>query len=115
MNARQLIKISLILQSSLEEADTKMILHAVDAVTHGATEVNIFSPDTDVFILSLRRYPDLCRNVNFVTGTGHRHRVVKLQTILHALGSKNISALPALHALSGANITGSFNGKGKAS
>ena len=103
------------LQSSQEEADTKMILHAVDAVTQGATEVNIFSPDTDVFILSLRRYPELCGNVNFVTGSGQRQRVIKLQPIVQALGSVKISALPALHALSGADITGSFAGKGKAS
>ena len=41
------------LRSSQEEADTKMILVA----SHGATEINIHSPDTDVFILSLRRYP----------------------------------------------------------
>jgi len=47
------------LRSSQEEADTKMILHAVDAASHGATEINIHSPDTDVFILSLIRYPQL--------------------------------------------------------
>ena len=58
------------LRSSQEEADTKIILHAADAASHGATEININSPDTDVFILALRRYPQLCRDVNFVTGTG---------------------------------------------
>ena len=34
------------------EADTKILLHAVDAAAHGATEITIHSPDTDVFILS---------------------------------------------------------------
>lgn len=67
------------LRSSQEEADTKMILHAVDAASHGATEINIHSPDTDVFILSLRRYPQLCNDVHFVTGTRQRHRVIKKQ------------------------------------
>ena len=45
------------LESSQEEADTKLILHAVDAVGCGSTQINFFSPDTDLFILLLRRYP----------------------------------------------------------
>ena len=36
------------LASSQEEADTKMILHAVEV---GETKINIHSFDTDVFIL----------------------------------------------------------------
>ena len=43
------------------EVDTKILLHALDAAAHGATEITIHSPDIDVFILSLRRYPQLCR------------------------------------------------------
>ena len=42
------------LQSSQEEADTKILLHALDATAAGATEIRIHSPDTDVFILALR-------------------------------------------------------------
>ena len=34
------------------EADRKILLHAVDNAAHGATEITIHSPDTDVFILS---------------------------------------------------------------
>ena len=37
------------LRRSQEEADTKIILHAVDAASRGATEITIHSPDTDVF------------------------------------------------------------------
>ena len=67
-----------------------------------------------MLILSLRRYPQLCHETNFITGTGQRHRVIKLQPIVHSLGMHKIAALPALHALSGADNTGSFAGKGKA-
>ena len=42
-----------------------MLLHADDSANHGATEINIHSPDTDVFILLLRRYPELCKKTNF--------------------------------------------------
>ena len=101
------------LSSCQEEADTRMILHAMDATMHGTTKINIFSPDTDVFILLQRRYPELCQNVNFITGIGQRHRVIKLQPIVQALGEAKIAALPALHAMSGADITGSFANKGK--
>ena len=44
------------LQSNQEEADTKMILHALDATANGATQLQIHSPGTDVFVLALRRF-----------------------------------------------------------
>lgn len=58
-----------------------MILHALDAVSNGATEINVFSLDTDVFVLLLRRYYKLCTEVHFVTGTSQRRRVINLQPI----------------------------------
>lgn len=41
------------LQSNQEEADTKMILHALDATANSATQLHIHSPNTDVFALAL--------------------------------------------------------------
>lgn len=101
------------LQSNHEEADTKLILHAIDATAHGATELNIHSPDTDVLVLAIRRYPELCKNTSFVIGTGQRHRKINLEPIFQALGPIRAAALPTFHAFSGADITGSFSGKGK--
>ncbi|KAK3742603.1 hypothetical protein QZH41_006382 [Actinostola sp. cb2023] len=66
------------LQSDQEEADTKMLLHALDATTSGATTIRIHSPDTDVLVLVLRRYPDLCDDTSFVTGIGQKHRIIPL-------------------------------------
>ena len=40
--------------------------------------------------------------------------MVKLQSIGQVLGSTKVRALPSLHAPSGADITGSFDGKGNA-
>ena len=65
-------------------------------------------------VLSLRRYLPLCSDVRFVTGTGQRHRVINLKHVVQALGSTKVAALPCLHAVSGADITGSFAGKGEA-
>ena len=83
------------LPSNREEADTKMILHAVDATSDGVTEIKIHSPDTDVLVLDLRRYPMLCVDASFVTGRGHNHREIKMGPIVQALGPTRTAALPA--------------------
>lgn len=101
------------ISSDHEEADTKIILHALDASQNGATEVKIHSPDTDVLILALHRYPTLCQNTIFVTGKGNNRREINLQPIAQALGPSKLSALPFFHSLTGADNTGSFMGKGK--
>lgn len=101
------------LQSNQEEVDTKMILHALDATANDATKLQIYSPDTNVFVLALRHYPELCENTLFVTGRGQNHRMIELKPIVQTLGPEKIAALPAFHALSGADNTGSFSGKGK--
>lgn len=90
--------------SSQEEADMKLILHAVHAAARGATRICVHSPDTDVFILALRRYRELCYDVQFVTGTGQRHRGIELPSTAEALSNAKIAALPALYVLSGADI-----------
>ena len=89
-----------------------MLLHALDATTNGATELYIHSPDTNVLVLSLRCYPELCLKTSFVTGTGDIHRVIDLNPIASALSSAKLAALSAFHTLSGADITGCFSGKG---
>jgi hypothetical protein len=55
------------LSSTQEEAET-FALHALHAVRSGA-EVQILSPDSDVLLLALRRYPVLGHNPSFVTGS----------------------------------------------
>ena len=57
--------------------------------------------------------PELCKNTSFVIGTGQRHRRINLEPIFQALGPIKAAAIPTFHAFSGADITGSFSGKGK--
>ena len=45
------------LDSDQDEADTKFLLHAVDAAASGATSIQIFSPDTDVFVSAFQAIP----------------------------------------------------------
>ena len=49
-----------------EVADTKMILHAVDATADGAHEVCIHSSDTDVPLLAIRRCQEMCNNTSLL-------------------------------------------------
>ena len=44
------------LACSQEEADTKLILHAYYAAKRGASKIDIFSPDTDVFVLAIHHF-----------------------------------------------------------
>ena len=48
-----------------DEADIKLILHAADAITCGATSIGICLPDTevaDLLVLAICYYSALCRN-----------------------------------------------------
>ena len=101
------------LQSIQEEADTKIILHAVDAASRGAKTLHIYSLDTDVLVLCLHRFRDLPDDTHFIIGTGQRKRSIKLLPIYEALGADTANVLPRFHAFSGADNTGSFSGKGK--
>lgn len=100
------------LSSTQEEADTKIILHAAYLAQRGIKNTHVFSPDTDVVVLLLRRYPQLTPKFGVFLGHGMK-RFVQLASIYKALGPLKASALPGLHALSGADVTGSFANKGK--
>ena len=98
------------LPSDQEEADNKMVLHALDATANGAMELYIHSPDTDVGCASKALSRSLCKT-SFVFTTGDNHRVIGLRPIASALGSVKLAALPAFHAFIGADITGRFSVK----
>ena len=74
--------------SSHEEADTKIIFHAIKAKETGATQLDVYSPDTDVFILLIRRYPQLPKETSFVTGRGTQQRKYRLRTYMMNLGQQ---------------------------
>lgn len=103
------------LKSNHEEADTKIILHSMFACRRGATQLHIYSPDTDVFILTLWWYKFLPLNTMFVTGVGQNQRMINLSKVTDSLGSNKTSALLGLHALSGSDTTGTLAKKAKTS
>ena len=79
----------------------------------GATELLIYSPDTDVLVLAIRRYPEMCPDTSIVTGSATTRQTIKLEPTVEALGSAKTAALPTFQTLTGAYNMGSFSGKGK--
>jgi len=87
------------LYSSQKEADTRIILHSLDAARRGTTELYIQSPDTDIFVLAIHSYHQLCKDTYLITGVGNKKRLVPLlRPVAHALGAAKAEALPGFHA-----------------
>ena len=61
--------------SSQMEADTLMILHALELSAEGKI-VHFLTQDTDVFVLVLRSYPLLSPMTAVITGTGEKQGTV---------------------------------------
>ena len=99
------------LETSQQEADTILFLHAIDAASVGAT-VHILSPDTDVYIIALKYQPILGELAAVITGQGNNREAVHLKPIYDAIGSE-IAA--AFHFFTGCETVGRFARKGKPS
>ena len=82
-----------------EEADTRMLYHALNASQHA--NVVIRSPDTDVFILLLHLYSSIHCQLFFETGVKDRARILDISNVAHQLGEVKCNALIGFHALTG--------------
>ena len=100
--------------SSQSEADTLMILHAIELTSDGKS-VHFLTQDTDVMILALRRYLLLGPSTALVMGTGDKRRTIMLKPIFESLGPLKASALPGFHCITGCDTCGQIRGKGKKS
>ena len=101
------------LRSDHEEADTRMMLHALHA-SQDHDRVVIQSPDTDVAILAIYSFGSLhCPELWFRTGTKDKLRYLPLHTIANNLGPSMCAALPGFHSLTGCDSTSALSGIGK--
>lgn len=74
------------LQSNQEEADTRIILHAVAAANSGANNIVVRSPDTDVLVLLLHHRPDIhAEKIYFLTGRSGKHANLTRFVPVHSL------------------------------
>ena len=98
-------------QNDHEEADTPMIrcLRLVDDVI-GHKIVNVYCADTDVFLLLLSHSDTIncqCLFIHLVKGK------IDIKHLYQKLGNDTSKALLFLHALTGSDTTGKFEGKSK--
>ena len=100
--------------SSHEEADTLMMVHALELAEDGE-DVDFFSQDTDWMVLILKRMEKLCSNAQFVTGSTENKRKIALQPIYDHLGTRRAHALQGFHSITGSDTTRRIKGVGKKS
>jgi hypothetical protein len=86
--------------SDHEEADTRMIVHAVHASGSYPTVI-IKSPDTDVLLIALNACLDINADIMFETGAGTGRRIISLAKIRQCLGDQWCCSLIGLHAMTG--------------
>ena len=92
------------LKSDHEEADTRMVLHAVHA-SSCHHDVIIQSPDTDVFIICMSVSRRLANTtIYFATGTQKKKRIINMDIVNNHWGLKVLESLIGLHAFTGIQL-----------
>lgn len=98
-----------------EEADTLIPLHCIHAASsHPGCTIHVHSVDTDVYVLLVFIYSFLppCQLL-LHAGKGRTARIINIGETVKDLGPSHAKALPAFHALTGADWGGKFAGISK--
>ncbi|KAG7177456.1 hypothetical protein Hamer_G016752 [Homarus americanus] len=99
-----------------EEADTRMMVHAVDALECGHRRILIRTVDTDVAILAValaNERSEVLDELCLAFGTGKNRRYIAAHQIAKALGPEKSRALPVFHAITGCDTVSAFAGHSK--
>ena len=99
-----------------EEADTRLMIHALDASLRGHQRIKIRTNDTDVIVLALSVVSTLPVYEIWITyGSGKNVQHMLALVVASSLGSSKASALPMFHALTGSDTVSFFRNHGKKS
>ena len=103
-----------------EEADTKMVLHLLDALQRGSKTCLIRTVDTDVVVILIGMFEQLtaiCQMANIwvAFGTGKNFTYYHVNDIATTLGTEKSVSLPVFHSFTGCDTVSAFYGKAKAS
>lgn len=99
---------------SHEEADTRLMVHALDASLKGHRRVKIRTNDTDVVVLAISVANTLPADEMWITfGLGKHVYNLAAHSIATSLGQDKASVLPMFHALTGCDTVSFFGGRGK--
>ena len=114
------------LSSTQEEADTRIVLHALNTdkfyrENKVKGRIVVKSPDTDVLVLLIHYFPQMkstCEvwfQTGMVTSIKDCWRYIPVPELCKSLNSVVCNTLPATHAITGCDTTSSFFGIGKRS
>ncbi|KAJ8888591.1 hypothetical protein PR048_008083 [Dryococelus australis] len=101
------------LRCTHEEADKRIMFHALCTSHSGATSVAICCEDTDVLILSLGFAHLIPSNLYFKCGTQNHVRYIDVSKLSSTLGRSVCDALVGLHAFTGSDSVSVLAGRGK--
>ena len=97
------------LQSDIEEADLRFPIHVLDTVRAGYKRCVVMSNDTDVIVTLLFHFRVFIQEgldqLWVKAGLGSSTRFIPLHILHQKLGPNLINVLPALHSLTGSDIT----------
>ena len=96
------------LNSTQEEADTRLILHAAHAARSSNKTVVVASEDTDVFLLCLAFKCFISASMYVKCGTQTRTRYVSISSVVGAVGGELCKCLLGMHAYTGCDTVSVF-------
>lgn len=106
-------EMSLLEPCSHEEADTRIMVHVLDACSSGHKRIMIWSNDTDVVVLAISVVESLPAKEIWITyGTGKNLKYLAVHEMAKKLGHKKSRALPMFHSLTGCDTVSFFGGRG---
>ena len=96
-------------QPYLEEADLQIVLYVLDSVKCGFPRITVFSNDTDVMVTLLYHMQVFLlsglKELWVKGGAGDATRYIPVHTLYEKVGAEVCSVLPAVHSLTGCDIT----------
>ena len=101
------------LQSTHEEADTRLLVHALHAARSGSKAVVVTAEDTDVMVICLGFHKDIPCHIFQKRGTQNRTRFVDITKLGSAIGVTICNSLIGLHSFTGCDTVSAFAGRGK--
>ena len=95
-----------------------MVFHLYDALKKGHTSCLVRTVDTDVIVILIGKYYQLCTispavDIWVAFGVGRKFQYIHINTLARAIGKDISIALPAFHSFTGCDSVSSFFGRGK--
>ena len=108
------MEISLLAPCTYEEADTRPMVHVLDAASRGHRRIKIRSNNKDVVVLAISVAGTLPTDELWVTyGPGKNVQNIPAHAIAMSLGPDKALTPPMFHALTGCDTVSFFGGRGK--